>query len=198
MKIKQFSEKYEKKVKKIDKKPKKFIDVKWVITISACAFLISLLLSSFTEILVSNLNAFIAILIVILIIIIGVIFDMVGVSVTASNVKSFNSMASKKVRGSKTALMLIKNAEKVSAFCNDVIGDVCGILSGSIGIIISSFLSDKLNINSSITTLIVTALIAALTIGGKAMGKSYAINKCDVIVFKFSKIISLFKREVKK
>ena len=38
MKIKQFSEKYEKKVKKIDKKPKKFIDVKWVITITACAF----------------------------------------------------------------------------------------------------------------------------------------------------------------
>ena len=71
MKIKQFSEKYEKKVKKIDKKPKKFIDVKWVITITACAFLISLLLSSFTEILVSNLNAFIAILIVILIIIIA-------------------------------------------------------------------------------------------------------------------------------
>jgi hypothetical protein len=39
----------------------------------------------------------------------------------------------------------------------------------------------------------VTALIASITIGGKAMGKSYAINKSEVIIYKFAKIISLFK-----
>lgn len=197
MKIKSFSDKYEKKVKKIDKTPKRFVDYKWVITITICAFLISLFFSSLTEILVSHLNAIIGILIILFIIIIGVIFDMIGVSVTAASIKPFNSMASKKIRGSKTAIFLIQNAEKVSAFCNDVIGDVCGIISGSVGILISNVIALEFNLNSSLVTLVLTALIAAITIGGKALGKSYAINKSDVIVFRFAKIVSLFMREVK-
>lgn len=197
MKIKSFSDKYEKKVKKIDKTPKRFVDYKWVITITICAFLISLFFSSLTEILVSHLNAIIGILIILFIIIIGVIFDMIGVSVTAASIKPFNSMASKKIRGSKTAIFLIQNAEKVSAFCNDVIGDVCGIISGSVGILISNVIALEFNLNSSLVTLILTALIAAITIGGKALGKSYAINKSDVIVFRFAKIVSFFRKEVK-
>lgn len=197
MKIKSFSDKYEKKVKKIDKTPKRFVDYKWVITITICAFLISLFFSSLTEILVSHLNAIIGILIILFIIIIGVIFDMIGVSVTAASIKPFNSMASKKIRGSKTAIFLIQNAEKVSAFCNDVIGDVCGIISGSVGILISNVIALEFNLNSSLVTLVLTALIAAITIGGKALGKSYAINKSDVIVFRFAKIVSFFRKEVK-
>ncbi len=197
MKIKSFSDKYEKKVKKIDKTPKRFVDYKWVITITICAFLISLFFSSLTEILVSHLNAIIGILIILFIIIIGVIFDMIGVSVTAASIKPFNSMASKKIKGSKTAIFLIQNAEKVSAFCNDVIGDVCGIISGSVGILISNVIALEFNLNVSLVTLILTALIAAITIGGKALGKSYAINKSDVIVFRFAKIVSFFRKEVK-
>lgn len=197
MKIKSFSDKYEKKVKKIDKTPKRFVDYKWVITITICAFLISLFFSSLTEILVSHLNAIIGILIILFIIIIGVIFDMIGVSVTAASIKPFNSMASKKIKGSKTAIFLIQNAEKVSAFCNDVIGDVCGIISGSVGILISNVIALEFNLNSSLVTLVLTALIAAITIGGKALGKSYAINKSDVIVFRFAKIVSFFRKEVK-
>jgi CBS domain containing-hemolysin-like protein len=197
MKIKSFKEKYEKKIKKIDKEKKKFVDIEWIFKITVTAFLISLFFSSVTESLVLGLNELVGILIVIVIILLGVIFDMIGVSVTAADLKPFNSMASKKIRGSKTAISLIKNAEKVSAFCNDVVGDVCGIISGSVGLLISTGISTKYNLNGSAITLIVTALIAAFTIGGKAMGKSYAINKCDVIIFKASKLISLFKKEYK-
>lgn len=197
MKIKSFREKYEKKVKKIDKVPKRFANYKWIITITICAFLISLFFSSITETLVSHLNAVLGIIIILLIIVIGVIFDMVGVSVTAASIKPFNSMASKKIRGSKTAIFLIQNAEKVSAFCNDVIGDVCGIISGSVGILISNVIANELDANVGVITLILTALIASITIGGKALGKSYAINKSDVIVFRFAKIVSFFRKEVK-
>jgi len=197
MKIKSFKEKYEKKIKKIDKEKKKFVDIEWIFKITVTAFLISLFFSSVTESLVLGLNELVGILIVIVIILLGVIFDMIGVSVTAADLKPFNSMASKKIRGSKTAINLIKNAEKVSAFCNDVVGDVCGIISGSVGLLISTGIATKYNLNSSAITLIVTALIAAFTIGGKAMGKSYAINKSDVIIFKASKLISLFKKEYK-
>lgn len=197
MKIKSFNEKYEKKVKKIDKIPKKFVDYKWVGTITICAFFISLLFSSLTDAMISHLNAIIGIVIVFLIIIVGVMFDMIGVAVTAASIKPFNSMASKKIRGSKTAIFLIRNASRVSAFCNDVVGDVCGIISGSVGILISSEIALEFNFNTGFVSLILTALIAAFTIGGKAMAKSYAINKSDVIVFRFAKIVSFFKGEVK-
>ena len=197
MKIKKFNEKYEKKVKKIDKKNRKFFDLSWVLKVSFFAFLISLSFSIITEVALPNINVFMGVLVLFSIIVIGVLFDMVGVSVTAASLKPFNSMASKKVKGSKTAIWLIQNAEKVSAFCNDVIGDVCGIISGSVGILISSALAVELKTNISITTLILTAVIASLTIGGKAVGKSYAINKSDVIVFRFAKIIKVFRKEDK-
>lgn len=195
MKLKKYSEKYEKKVKKIDKKKRKFADFNWVIKITLCALFISFIFSLIMDNLVPNINAIIGILLVLIIIIIGVIFDMIGVSVTACDIKPFNSMASKRVRGSKTAIWLIKNAEKVSSFCNDVIGDVCGIISGSLGILISGTISLEFELNISLVTLVLTSIIAALTIGGKALGKSYAINKSDVIVFKFAKFIRLFRRE---
>lgn len=195
MKLKKFNEKYEKKVKKIDKKKRKFVDINWVIKITVCAFLLSLIFSLITDKLVPSVNAIVGVALILIIIIIGVIFDMIGVSVTACDIKPFNSMASKRVKGSKTAIWLIKNAEKVASFCNDVIGDVCGIISGSLGVLISVIISAEFNFDISIVTLLLTSIIAALTIGGKALGKSYAINKSDVIVFKFAKFIRLFRRE---
>lgn len=195
MKLKKYSEKYEKKLKKIDKKPKRFVDVKWVVSITLAAYLISLFFSGATEVIVPHLNTTVGIIVILLIIIIGVLFDMIGVAVTAANLKPFNSMASKRISGSKTGIKLIQNAEKVSAFCNDVIGDVCGIISGSVGILIAGVIATEQGVNNAFITLILTALIAALTIGGKALGKSYAINKSDVIIFKVSRLISLVKKE---
>ena len=104
MKVKHFKDKYEKKVKKIDKFPRRFTNVNWVIKITLIAFLISLMFSVITEVFVVRLNIVFGILITFLIIFIGVIFDMIGVSVTAADLKPFNSMASKKVSGSKTAI----------------------------------------------------------------------------------------------
>lgn len=195
MKLKDYREKYEKKIKKMDKKPKQFIDVKWVLFITIMAYIISIVFSGITEAIVPYLSTFIGIIIILLIIVLGVISDMIGVAVTAASLKPFNSMAAKKIKGSKTAIMLIQNAEKVSAFCNDVIGDVCSIISGSVGILISQIIASELKLNNSFVTLLLTAFIAALTIGGKAMGKSLAINKSDVIIFRVSKIITIFKKE---
>ena len=42
------------------------------------------------------------------------------------------------------------------------------------------------------SSLTVAAIVASLTIGGKACGKSFAINKSDVILYEFAKIISIF------
>ena len=93
-----------------------------------------------------------------------------------------------------TMIDFIKNNEKVSSFCNDVIGDICGIISGACGIAISDSLSKVTDLNIMIITLIVTGLIASLTIGGKAIGKSIAINNANKILYLFTKTLSVFTR----
>ena len=191
---KKFKEKYERKLNKIDKIVKKRNDVRWIIRITIIAFLITLFFSGTSEMVMKNVNVIFGIFIIIFFIIIGVIFDMVGIAVASADEKPFHSMASKQVRGAKTGVMMIKNAEKVSAFCNDVIGDICNIMSGSAGIVIAGNLSINNSLNFAPTILLITSLIAATTIGGKAMGKSLAINKSEVIVFKFARIAGIFYR----
>lgn len=192
MKLKQYKEKYSKKVSKKPVKNKRLVDYKWIITVTILAFFISLAFSFFSETTIPNANSVIAITVIMLFIGIGILFDMVGIAITVADIKTFNSMATKQVRGAKLAVKLIQNNEKASSFCNDVIGDICGIISGSAGVALASILSSRLNINLFVISLLITAIIAALTIGGKAIGKATAINKSTPILYQFSRIVSCF------
>lgn len=178
-----------------DKRKKKNSDYIWIIKITVLAFLISFIFSCISETTLPNVPLIIGIILVFVFIILGVIFDMIGVAVTSSDEKQFHSMSARKVRGAKTAVLFKKNAEKVSSFCNDVIGDICGIISGSAGVLIASSLAQKLNLPLFWISLTVTALIASLTIGGKALGKGIAIASGNKILFVFAKFISYFKKE---
>lgn len=194
MKIKIFKEKYEQQVKK-EPKNKKKTDKKWVLKITLLAFIISCVLSLISELIIPNVYILISIILILIFILMGIIFDIIGVAVTTAEEKIFNSMATKKVRGAKTAVKLIKKKEKVSSFCNDVIGDICGVISGSCGLSVTIKLVELFDFDLLITTIILTSLISALTIGGKALGKSYAVNKSNDILFKISKLITPFKEK---
>lgn len=178
-----------------EKKYKNKTDIKWVITIIVVSFSISFTFSFISETLFPKVALILEIIFLLIFIGIGIIFDMIGVSVTSSSLEPFNSMAARKVKGAKTAVKLKRNADKVSSFCCDVIGDVCGVVSGSASVIIATSLASKMNINQYYIVLIVTACVSALTIGGKAIGKSYAINKSNIILYRVSKLISEFKCE---
>ena len=65
-----------------------------------------------------------------------------------------------------------------------------GIVSGTASSIIALSLADTFHMNNFFITLFVTAIVASLTIGGKAIGKSFAINKSNYILYEVSKIIS--------
>ncbi|MCI9233869.1 MAG: hypothetical protein HFH08_04635 [Bacilli bacterium] len=174
------------------KKEKKLVDYRWILKISIIAFTLSIVFSLLSETVMPKVNLWIGIIILILFIGIGILFDMVGVAVTAADETPFHSMAARKVRGAKVAVKFKKSAAQVSSFCNDVIGDICGIVSGSTGAILSVTISSSLQMDALLISLLVTAIIAALTIGGKAMGKGFAVNKSNVILFEFSKVVSLF------
>ena len=175
-----------------EKIKKELIDVNWIIRIVIISFSISFSLSFLSEATVPNFNLVLGIFVAFIFVAVGILFDIIGVSVTTADPKVFHSMNSRKVKGAKVAVKLKKNSEKVSSFCCDVIGDICGVVSGSTSVTIAVLLEEALNINLLLVTLLVTATVSALTIGGKAIGKSFAINKCDIILYEFSKFISIF------
>lgn len=193
MKTKKPKEKYYKKVNRKNEIKKKQ-DYSWILVISISAFWISFIFSFLSEMVLGSVNFIIAIFLTLFFIFLGIIFDMIGLSVTVANPSVFNSMATKKIKGARLAGKLIRNSEKTSSFCNDVIGDICGIISGSTAVAISNTLAISLNISTFLVTLIVTALVASLTIGGKALGKSIAINNSTKILYHFSSILSLFTK----
>lgn len=178
--------------KELKRKKKVLINYNWIIKITVTAFLISILFSVLSQTIIPNVNIIIGILILIIFVLLGVIFDMIGVAVQSADEAPFHSMNSRKVKGANVAVKFKKNADKVSSFCNDVVGDICGIISGTAGTIIATSLAIKLEVNQFVTILIVTGVVSALTIGGKALGKSIAINKSNYILYEFAKIISNF------
>ena len=179
-----------KRALKLKEKQKK--NRKWMIQIFFMAFLISVMFSFVSETMIPKLSTIFGVLLILVFILLGIIFDMIGVAVTASDEAPFHSMSARKVKGANIAVLLKKNADKVGSFCNDVIGDICGVVSGSAGAIIASSFAQTLHISPFLMSLLVTGLIAAFTIGGKAIGKSFAINQSDMILYKVAKFISYF------
>ena len=178
--------------KKKEKIKKEKVNGKWITTIIGITFVISFSLSFIANTTIPNLSLFFGIIITLLFIIIGIIFDIIGVSVTTADEAVFHSMNSRKVKGASTAVKLKKNADKTSSFCCDVIGDICGVISGAAGTTIAALLVKNFHTDLFVTGLLITAIISSLTIGGKAIGKSFAINKSDIILYEFSKFISNF------
>ena len=169
-------------------------NIKWIITITILAFVMTIIFSLLSSKILENINIFLGIIIILFFILIGVMFDIIGVAVASSTISPFHSMASKKIKGATTAKKMLNNADKVSSFCNDVIGDVCNIISGSAGIVVATSIAQKSNIDTTISTLLVTSLIAAFTIGGKALGKGFAVNQSEQIVTRVSKIMNIFSK----
>ena len=178
----------------MSKNKKKNDNTKWIIIVMIISFILSIIFSVLSETIIPNISIIFGILLIIVFIFVGIIFDMIGVAITASNETPFHSMASKKVKGSTHSVKLLKNSDKLASICNDVVGDVCGVVSGSAGILVSSKLSDVLNINYAVTVLVMTGLIASITITGKAIGKSKAIKNSEEITFKVGKILNLLKK----
>lgn len=178
-----------------EKVKKEKVNVKWIVQIALISFTISFALSFVSEMAIPNLSVLWGILLTLAFVFVGILFDIVGVAVTGADEKVFHSMNSRQVKGSKVAVLFKKNADKVSSFCCDVIGDICGIVSGASASAVSVGLAATFNWNLLLVSLTVAAVVASLTIGGKACGKSFAINKSDVILYEFAKIVSIFYRK---
>ena len=178
--------------KRKEKENKIRTDRIWVNKVIIIAFVVSFCMSYASNQVVPNINIPLGIILTLLFVLLGILFDIVGVAVTSADEAVFHSMNSRKVKGANVAVILKKNASKVSSFCCDVIGDICGIVSGAAATAISVSIAANYNFDFMLTGLITAGIISSLTIGGKAMGKSFAINKSNIILYEFAKFISHF------
>ena len=167
-------------------------DWRWIFTIFFITVLISAVMSLISTNLLSSATLGVSFVILICIIAIGIVFDIIGVAVTAADEKPFHSMASRKVPEATQALKLIRNAGRVSSFCNDVIGDICGVISGAASATIAVKVLSGKSANPFVE-LLLSALVAALTVGGKAFGKTFAIHMSTPIVQTTARILTFFR-----
>ena len=176
--------------------------IRWVVTIFFVTILISGTISFTSDLLMANSSMFVAFIILLAIVFIGIIFDVIGVAVTSADEKPFHSMAARKVPGAQESIRLLRNAERVSSICNDVVGDICGVVSGSASATIAVQMLNNLKTgNETWIPLVMSALVAGLTVGGKAIGKTFAVHSCTKIVHGVGKILWAFrsrKKSVKK
>lgn len=172
------------------RKQKKKSKNSWIFKIIVLTFSISTALSALSGTVLEGAAPFLMVFVLLIIVFVGVIFDVVGVAVTAADEAPFHAMAAKKKPGAKIAISLLKNADKVSNFCNDVIGDICGIVSGAA----ASAIILRLPSNHFLWNLLLSGFTAALTVGGKALGKSVALRCSEKIVFQVAHVLLFFKK----
>lgn len=181
----------EKKEKKSKEKKDGHSASKWVITVSILTFILSIVFSFISTHAMNGLGILLATFVLLAIIFVGIIFDLVSMSVTVAKEEEFHAKASKKVFGAKTAIKLIRNSEKVCSFCADVIGDICGVLSGAVGAILTMKITETMGLSFDIQ-FIISAIVASLTVGGKAAGKYVAKANSTKIVSGVSKVVNVF------
>ena len=156
---------------------------RWVVSIFGITILVSGIISLASDVIMESSGIFAAFVILLAIVLIGILFDIVGMAVATADEKPFHSMAARKVPGSQESIRLLRSAERVSSICCDVVGDICGVVSGSASATIAAQVVARMEFSwPQVVSLLMSALVAGLTVGGKAVGKTVAINSCTQIV----------------
>lgn len=155
-------------------------------------FVIALLMSIGSEALLKALReVVVAVILLIIITSWGIFFDIIGTAATATDLAPFNAKAAKRVFGAKQAVKIVRNADAVANYCNDMIGDITGTLSGAIGASIVVNLSQHFGtLNTVLAGAVMTSLIASITVGGKAIGKYIALNNANSIILKVAVVLA--------
>ncbi|WP_026569995.1 MULTISPECIES: hypothetical protein [Sediminibacillus] len=179
-------------------KPQLKKSLRFSLSIAVITFVLAAIFSVISSSVLSGVAWIIGLLIVLVIVLIGIFFDMLGIAATAADETPFHAMASEKVSGSKQALLIVRNADRFASFCNDVIGDISGIVSGTASAIVVLQVANGFGYSEGSTIQIVinvvlTSLVAALTVGGKAVGKYFAIHASTDIIFFVGKVVALLE-----
>jgi Mg2+/Co2+ transporter CorB len=183
-------EQHRKKQEKPEKRERRGLP--WALQVFFIAVALSAVLSGVSSEALGDAGLPLAFGVLILFILLGILFDIIGVAVTAADERPFHSMAAHRTPGAREALGLIRKADRVSSFCNDVVGDICGIVSGATAAVIALRLQEVLSVPGLLLSLAITALASGLTVGGKALGKRFALQRSTQVLTLVGRFLQLF------
>ena len=173
--------------------------IQWVVTVFFTTLVVSGLIGLVSDEVMASSSLPVAFGILLFIVLLGIVFDIIGMAVASADEKPFHSMAARKVPGAQEAIRLLRNAERVSSICNDVVGDICGVVSGSASATIAALILTHVDtVWPRGVSLVMSSLVAGLTVGGKAIGKTFAVSSCTQIVHMVGRILSAWNRLKKK
>ena len=173
--------------------------IRWVVAVFFVTLVVSGIISLISDEVMASSGLLAAFAILLGIVFLGIIFDIIGMAVATASEKPFHSMAARKVPGAQEAIRLLRNAERVSSICNDVVGDICGVVSGSASATIAALILTHVDaVWPRAVSLSMSALVAGLTVGGKAIGKTIAVNSCTQIVHLVGRVLNTLNRRGKK
>ena len=173
--------------------------IRWVVTVFFTTLVVSGLIGLVSDEVMASSSLPVAFGILLFIVLLGIVFDIIGMAVASADEKPFHSMAARKVPGAQEAIRLLRNAERVSSICNDVVGDICGVVSGSASATIAALILTHVDTAwPRGGSLVMSSLVAGLTVGGKAIGKTFAVSSCTQIVHMVGRILSAWNRLKKK
>jgi len=172
----------------------KFSEKLWYLELFFSSLFLCFMFAIISQITLLNSSLALALFLVLVLIFVSVLFDIIGVAVAASNIKPFLELKKAgKTKGVNMAIKMVKNADRVSSICTDVVGDICSIVSGASGVAISIIIISELpSISSAVLSTLISSFIAALTVLGKAVGKSFALNSSTKILLFFGKFLEFF------
>lgn len=167
----------------------------WTIKITVVTFFLSAFFSFISELTSSNAHISVMAILLVVLVALSIVTDAIGVAATSCDLAPLLAMASRKEPGSKKAIMLVKNAERVSNICCDVIGDICGIISGACTIaIVIKITVDNPTANYWVSILL-SSIVAAVTVGGKSFFKTIAVNNSKELIMFVARILSVFSKD---
>lgn len=161
------------------------------VLVALWTFLIALLVGLFSGAALTFLPAVPAFALIVLIVLLGIGFDIIGLAAAAATEAPFHAKAAKRSPAASRAVAIVRNAEFVSSLCNDLVGDVCGTVSGAAAAaILFRLAAVRPGTESGVLSVVVVAAIAAITVGGKAAGKGYALDRANDIIYRVAMVLA--------
>ena len=129
------------------------------------------------------------------VVLVGVLFDVVGVAATAASEHGFHAMASDRVPGAAQAVWIVRHADRVANFANDMVGDAAGTLSGALAAsVVAQWQAQQPGISELWATALLLAAVSGVTVGGKAALKGFAIRHAEQVVYAVGRLVAAAER----
>lgn len=163
----------------------------YIVLVSLGSFILAVTFFWISNLLAEKMQSLVlSVIFLMAVILVGIVADILGVSVTAASEAPLHARAARKIAGASEGVFLIRNADRVANLMNDVVGDIAGTVSGALGISLAlQVLVRWQEFSQSVLNMLLTAIIAALTVGGKALGKRVALTHAEDVVFATGKFL---------